>query len=108
MPECPSLGPILSNMVNELLRNRHATIPSSGNAHIGRKFLEARKSLPRPLLPSVPGRGTSYANEVARYAGRNNQTERNHLMKKIIISLACCALVAPLAFAKEPQKKRAW
>lgn len=34
-------------------------------------------------------------------------------MKKLIVSIACCALIAPLAFAKEPNRKnskqvRAW
>jgi hypothetical protein len=39
--------------------------------------------------------------------------EGNKLMKKIMVSIACCALIAPLAFAKEPNRKnskqvRAW
>ena len=29
-------------------------------------------------------------------------------MKKLIVSLACCAMIAPLAFAKDPKPTRAW
>jgi hypothetical protein len=39
MPECPSLGPILSKHVNELLRNRYETIPDSGIGRLDDNFL---------------------------------------------------------------------
>jgi hypothetical protein len=29
-------------------------------------------------------------------------------MKKVIVSIACCALMAPLAFGKDSKKTRAW
>jgi hypothetical protein len=37
---------------------------------------------------------------------RNNQPgKQQHIMKKVIIGIACCALVAPLAFAKDKKGK---
>jgi hypothetical protein len=43
----------------------------------------------------------------------NLESNSNTLMKKLIVSIACCALIAPLAFAKDPTAKnskrtRAW
>jgi hypothetical protein len=37
--------------------------------------------------------------------GTINNLERSKIMKKVIISIACCALVAPLAFAKDTKGK---
>jgi hypothetical protein len=57
--------------------------------------------------------GTRYANRVGRYAVATINLERKTSMKKIIVSIACCALIAPLAFAKDQKGKnskqtRAW
>jgi hypothetical protein len=57
--------------------------------------------------------GHALCKSIARNAALNNQPGRNHLMKKIIVTIACCALLGPLAFAKDQQGKnskqtRAW
>jgi hypothetical protein len=47
----------------------------------------------------------SYAHSVSRNAVGTINLESSNIMKKIIISIACCALVAPLAFAKDKKGK---
>jgi hypothetical protein len=41
-------------------------------------------------------------------AVNNHQPEGNHLMKKMIFTLACCALIAPLGFGKDIKHVKAW
>jgi hypothetical protein len=47
----------------------------------------------------------SYAHRLRQKCSWNNQHRKQQHMKKIIISIACCALVAPLAFAKDKKGK---
>ena len=48
----------------------------------------------------------SYAHRVKRNATGTINLESSNIMKKVIISIACCALVAPLAFAKDKKGKQ--
>ena len=47
----------------------------------------------------------SYAHRLRRNAVGTIKLESSNIMKKVIISIACCALVAPLAFAKDKKGK---
>src|SRR3954469_10705435 len=49
-----------------------------------------------------------YATQLRRNGSCNNQPERNHLMKKVLFTLACCALIAPLASAKDSKRTKPW
>ena len=47
----------------------------------------------------------SYAHRLRRNAVGTIKLESSNIMKKVIITIACCALVAPLAFAKDKKGK---
>jgi hypothetical protein len=50
----------------------------------------------------------SYAIHSGEMTVATIKLERNHLMKKVIFTLACCALIAPLASAKDSKRTKPW
>jgi hypothetical protein len=60
------------------------------------------------VLSRIKFGGIRTASQARELAVHNLNKKENHLMKKFVSTLACCALIAPLAFGKDSRRTKPW